>query len=111
MNNPISAFKLRLLTAVSFVFILVPILFYAVWIYCFNSQTNQADRVKMYNSYFPEFLNGRYTISLVSLLLCISGILLSSIYWHQRTSLLKYSSMAILVAGGLMMSLYLFSLM
>src|SRR6187397_1676368 len=111
MNNKINVLKLKLLTGISFILILIPILLFVLWNYCFNSQSNQADRVKMYNSYFPEFLNGRYTISLISLLLCFLGIILSSIYFHRRTSLLKFINIIILVAGILTMVLYLFSLM
>jgi len=111
MNNKISVLKLRFLTGISFITILIPVLLFVLWSYCFNSQSNQADRVKMYNSYFPEFLNGRYTISLISLLLCFFGIILSSMYFHRRTSLLKFINIIVLVAGILMMMLSLFSLM
>ena len=111
MNNKISDFKLRLFTGISFLLILIPILFWVLWIHCFNSQGNQADRVKMYHSYFPEFLNGRYTISFISLLLCILGIILSLSFFHRRTFLLKFTNILVLVAGILMMTLSLFSLM
>jgi len=111
MNNNISVFKLKLLTGISFISILIPLLFWVLWIYCFNSKSNQADRVEMYNSYFPEFLNGRYTISLISLLLCFLGIILSAIYWRKKTLLLKSITLISLIAGILLMILSLFSLM
>jgi len=111
MNIKISVLKLQLLTGISFMLILIPIVLWGLWNYCFNSQSNQADRVKMYNSYFPEFLNGQYTISLISLLLSFLGIILSSIYFHRRTSILKVINKFVLVAGILLMILSLFSLM
>ena len=111
MNNKISVFKLKLLTGISFILILMPILLYALWIYSFNSQSNQADRVKMYQSYFPDFLKGRYTISLISLVLCLLGIILSTVTGSRTTSLLKAINIIVLIAGILVGGLYLFSLM
>ena len=111
MKSNNSTFKFTLLTVLSFISVLIPILIWVLWSYCFSSQTNQADRVKMFESFFPDFLNGQFTISLISLLLCFLSIILSSIYWNQRTSSLKSISILVIVAGGLMMLLSLFSLM
>ena len=111
MNSNTSTFKFTLLTVLGLISVLIPILIWVLWSYCFNSQTNQADRVKLFVSYFPEFLNGLFTISLISLLLCFLSIILSSIYLNRRTPLLKATSIVIIVAGGLMMLLSLFSLM
>jgi hypothetical protein len=111
MSYNTSNSKLKQLTGFSFIIILIPILMWALWNYCFNAQSNQADRVKMYHSYFPELLHGRYTISLVCLLLSVLGIILSSIHYHRRTSLLKFVNTVVLTAGILMTLLFLFSLM
>jgi preprotein translocase subunit SecE len=48
---------------------------------------------------------------LISLVFCLLGIILSTIFWPSRTSLLKAISIIILIASILMMMLYLFSLM
>jgi hypothetical protein len=111
MDNPVSVSKLKLLTGISFVAILIPILLWVLWNYCFMSQNTQADSVKMYNSFFPEFLNGRYTISFISAGLCVLGIILSLIHFNKRKALLMSINIFILVIGILMMLLTLFSLM
>ncbi len=111
MKSNNSTFKFTLLTVLSLISVLIPILIWVLWSYCFNSQTNQADRVKMFESYFPEFLKGQFTISLFSLLLCILSIILSSIYLNRRTPLVKAISTVVIIAGGLMTLLSLFSLM
>ena len=111
MKSNNSSFKFTFLTVLSLISVLIPILIWVLWSYCFNSQTNQADRVKMFKSYFPEFLNGQFTISLISLLLCFLSIILSSIYLNRRTPLLKAISTVVIIAGGLMTLLSLFSLM
>jgi len=111
MNKKTSLAKLTLLAATSFVSILIPCVSWGLWVYCFNSRSNQADRVTMYDSYFPDFLNGRYTISLICILFCIIGIILSSIYWSKKPFLLKSFSIIVLVVGGIMLLLNMFSLM
>ena len=111
MKSNNSSFKLTFFTVLSFISVLIPILIWVLWSYCFNSQTNQADRVKMFESYFPESLNGQFTISLISLLLCFLSIILSSIYLNRKTPLLRAISIVVIVAGSLMTLLSLFSLM
>src|SRR5436190_22490031 len=106
-----TTFKLKLATGISVVAILLPMLSWALWIYCFNSYDNQAERVKIYKSLFPEFLQGRYSISLISLLLCFLAIILASIYWNKRTPVLKTISNLVFIFAGLMVLLALFSLM
>ena len=104
MNKKTSLAKLTLLAATSFVSLLIPCVFWGLWVYCFNSRSNQAGRVTMYDSYFPDFLHGRYTIAYLHLF-CIIGIILSSIYWSKKTFLLKSFSIIVLVAGGIMLLL------
>ena len=67
-------------SGIAFLLVLVPTLPWALWIYCFGAQSNHADRQEMFNSFFPEFLSGRYSlISLVSIVLCLIGIWLASL--------------------------------
>ncbi len=107
----ISHLKLILLTGLSFILILIPILLFALWNYCFNAHSNHEDRVRMYEGYFPEFLNGRYTLSFISLLLCSLGLVFSAMYWNNKHRVMKAFNIVFFIAGGLMMLLYLFSLM
>lgn len=101
----------NILTGVAFVSILIPILFWALWIYCCNEQTDHMERVKMYNSYFPEFMTGRYTISFISLLLSLLGLILSITAHSKANSSLKPLNLSLIIVGGIMMMLTLFSLM
>ena len=111
MDNRIGLSKLKLLAVISFVMVLIPCVFLGLWIYSFNSQSNHADRVAMFYQYFPDFLNGRYTLSLVSILFCFFGIIFSSIYWKKQSALLKSLSIVVFGAGGFIILLTLFSLM
>jgi uncharacterized membrane protein len=103
--------KGRIFTLISFVLILIPIIIWGLWIHSYNSQDNQADRLKMFLQYFPEFLEGQYTLSLISILLCILGILFSSIAWTYKSKLLKFLSVLIMIGAGLTLLLTLFTLL
>lgn len=106
-----NSLKLKLLTGMSFISILIPVFLWVLWDHCFKSQDNQADRVKMYHSYFPEFLHGRYTISFISLVFSILGVILASVYFQRRTSYLKVINIIVFAVAILMTMLSLFSLM
>lgn len=68
---------LKLLTLGGILCVSIPISFQLLWIYAFNSGTTQADRVEIFENYFPEFLYG--ALSYFSLTLCIMAIIFSSI--------------------------------
>lgn len=110
MNNIIIQ-KGRVYTLISFVTILIPILLWGLWIHSYNSQSNQTDRLNMYLSYFPEFLAGRYTLSLISILFCLAGIFFSSIHWTFKSTLFKILGALIMISGGLTLLLTLFTLL
>ena len=56
-------FFLKTLTFVSLIFLSIPILIYGLWIQAFNLGTSQSERVTIFNSYFPDFLHGRWDIT------------------------------------------------
>lgn len=95
----------------SLVLILIPILLWLLWINCFDLHDNHTDRVKMFINYFPIFLRGQYTISLISLLFSTLGTFLILIYWQQKTQLLKIISTIIIITGLIVTGLTLFTLM
>ena len=109
--NTIVVSKGRVFTLVSFITILLPILTWGLWIHSYNSQGNQADRLKMYLDYFPEFLRGRYTLPLISILLCILTLFFSTIAWKYKSTLFKFLSVILMIVGGLTLLLNLFTLL
>jgi len=111
MNNKVSGLKPAILTMLSFITILIPVSLFLLWAYCAESRITQEDSVKMYHSYFPKYLNGRYTISFIALLFSFLSVILSVIYWDRRAHLLKKLNTIVFIAGCLMSMLYLFSLM
>ena len=102
---------LKLLTFLGVLFISIPILMQGLWIYVFNLADNQSDRVAILNSYFPEFLHGRYVTTYLGLAFCFSAIILSSISLKLSGKLWKTLNIIILIISSLLLLLNLFQLM
>jgi hypothetical protein len=101
----------KILTLISFVCFLIPFLIYGLWIYVFNLGTNQAERVAVFKDYFPDFLNGRWSITLVSIFFCISAIIISTINLKILKKYWKLLNVLILLLSSLLLLLNLFSMM
>jgi LmbE family N-acetylglucosaminyl deacetylase len=82
--DKINPFKVKITTTIGFVLVVLPITQWLLWIHCYNSQNNHAARLEMYHNYFPAFLNGQYSISILSIFICVVGIILSLIYWKKN---------------------------
>ena len=104
-------FNRTLLTGVSLLSILIPVLIWGLWIHSYYSNDNYEDRLKMYLQYFPEGLRGQYTLSLPAIGLCSIGMVLSTINLNGATTLHRAVSAVIIVCGGLTLMLKLFTLL
>ena len=102
---------LKILTFIGLFCIVIPISILGLWIHAFNSGDNQADRVSIFNAYFPEFMHGRYSTTLLSIAFCISAVILSIICLKSSKKLWKIINIAILVISSLLLLLNLFSMM
>jgi len=102
---------LKLLTFLGVLFISIPILIQGLWIYVFNLADNQSDRVLTLHSYFPEFLQGRYVTTYLSLAFCLLAIILSGISLKLSGKLWKSFNIIILIISSLLLLLNLFQLM
>lgn len=104
-------FNRILLTGVSLLSILIPVLIWGLWIHSYYSSDSYEDRLNMYLQYFPEGLRGQYTLSLLAIVLCSMGIVLSTINLNEATTLHRAVSVVIMVCGGLILMLTLFTLL
>jgi hypothetical protein len=101
---------LKLLTFLGLVCVSIPISIQGLWIYSAKSYINQADSVATFNSFFPSFLHGRYTINYLSIVFCLFAITISIINLKSSKTIWKLN-MIILVLGGLLLLLNLFQMM
>jgi hypothetical protein len=102
---------IKILTILSLICLLIPSSIYALWIYVFNLGTIQAERVAIFKNYFPDFLNGRWSTTLLSIFFLIVAIIFSSNNLKLMNKKWKILNIIILVISSLLLFLNLFSMM
>jgi hypothetical protein len=102
---------IRILTLLSLASASIPLSIYGLWIYVFDLGNTQAERVAIFQSYFPGFLHGRWDTTIVSIVFCIAAIILSSISLKFSTKLWKALNILILAISCLLLALNVFSMM
>ena len=103
--------SLKIVSFVGLICIFVPIIIFGLWIHAFNLGTTQIERVAIFKSYFPDSLDGRWDITLLSIAFCISAVILSSISLKLPRKIWKALNVIILVFSTLLLYLNLFSMM
>jgi len=101
----------KILTLLSLICMLIPFSIYALWIYVFNLGTTQAERVAVFKSYFPDFLNGRWSTTLLGIFFLIVAIIFSSNNLKLTNKNWRVLNIIILVISSLLLFLNLFSMM
>ena len=104
-------FLLKILTVSSLIFLSFPLLIYRLWIKAFNLGTSQSERVSIFNSYFPDSLQGRWDTTYLSISFCLLAIILSSICLKLSQKFWKILNIIILIFSSLLLLLNLFSMM
>jgi len=103
--------KLKILTLVSLICFLIPFLIYGLWIYVFNLGITQAERVAIFKDYLPNFLDGRWDATVLSIIFCASAIIFSSISLKLSGKSWKILNVIILILSCLLLFLNLWSMM
>lgn len=101
------------LSIVGLVLLLVPILIWALWIGTFSSNpsASQAEKVEIYLSYFPTFLRGGSSISLIVVALAVSSILFTILGRKKANTIFKVVGIFVIIAGSLVLLLQLFTML
>lgn len=103
--------KSKILTLISLICLIVPFSIYSLWIYAFNLGATQAERVSVFKDYFPDFLDGRWDITIISIIFCITAVILSSINLKHLKGIWKLINIVILILSSLLLFLNLFTIM
>ena len=101
----------KILTFIGLFCLLIPFSIVGLWVHAFNLGDNQTDRVNTFNTYFPDFLHGIYSTTLLSIAFCVAAIILSIICLKVSEKLWKILNIAILVISISLILLNLFSMM
>lgn len=103
--------KWNILTLISLICLMIPFSIYTLWIYVFNLGTSQAERVADFKNYFPDFLDGRWSSTIVSIIFCISAVILSSINLKHLKRTWYLMNILIILLSNMLLFLNLFSMM
>jgi len=102
--------QLKTLTFLSLICWFIPFSIYSLWIYAFSLGTTQTDRVSIFKDYFPDFLNGRWSLTLLSIAFCILAIILSALSKKVLSKSWKLLNSIILILSILLLALNVFSI-
>lgn len=103
--------KWKILTLISLTCLIIPFSIYSLWLYVYNLGTTQAERVSVFKDYFPDFLDGRWSTTIISLIFSISAVILSSINLKYLRGLWKLINILIIILSSILLFLNLFSMM
>lgn len=103
--------KWKILTLVSLICLSIPFSIYSLWIYVIDLGTTQAERVSIFKDYFPDFLDGRWSTTIVSIIFSFSAVILSSINLKHLKRIWKIINVLILILSSILLFLNLFSMM
>ena len=103
--------KWKTSTLISLICLIIPFSIYSLWIYVYNLGTTQAERVSVFKDYFPDFLDGRWSTTIISIIFSISAVILSSINLKRLKKFWKLINILILILSSLLLFLNLFSMM
>jgi hypothetical protein len=102
---------LKILTFTGLFFLTIPISILGLWVHAFNLGDTQTDRVAIFDSYFPDYLQGRWDTTLISIAFCVLAIVLSSFSLTLSEKLWKILNIIIVAFSILLLLLNLFSMM
>ncbi len=103
--------QIKTATLMSLICLLIPLSVYGLWIYAFDLGTSQAERVAIFNDFFPAVLSGKGVKAYISIVFGISSIVLSSISLRSSSILLKVLNIIILFFSSIVLLLNLFSML
>ena len=110
MNNR-TQIKWKIFTLISLICLIIPFSIYSLWIYVFKLGTTQAERVSIFKDYFPDFLDGRWSTTIISIIFSISAVILSNVNLKYLKGIWKFINIVILILSSLLLILNLFSMM
>lgn len=110
MKN-LNQIQLKIKTFLSLVCFSIPLSIYILWIFILDLGTTQVERVAVFKDYFPDFLSGRWSTTLLSIAFCLAAIILSLSCLQFTKKLWKLLNILILIFSSLLLFLNLFSMM
>ena len=95
----------------SVICLIIPVLFFGLWIQAFKAGENQTDRVAIFIEFFPAFLQSKSRIMLCSLGFSFLSVLLSVYGIWNSQKLGWLTNLLILTLGTALLALNIFTLL
>ena len=109
--NTLSKGRLKAFSLVGILFGLIPVVIFALWIYA-NSQTDgYPENVELFHSYFPVWLQGRWSTTYVSLICCVLCMTACGIGVALKGRGWRLINRTFVILAGLLLCLNLWSMM
>lgn len=102
---------IKIFASVGLLSLSVPLSIFGLWIYVSGSEDTQLESVARFNTYFPDFLQGRYSTAYLSVGFCVLAIFLSISSLGLSGKLWKVLNMTTLIFSILLLMLNLFQMM
>lgn len=90
---------------------IVPVLFFVLWIHACNQTSGYPENINLYQRYLPSLLRGRFTTTILSVILCVIAVSLNVRNLNHANRFFRTVSWLVVIAGGLLGFMNLFSLM
>jgi hypothetical protein len=97
----------------SVLFLMVPVIVLGLWIYVFenNPGVSQLEKVKIYQSCFPAFMQSNFSLSLIVLVSSLIAIVFAATSIRKTFMSRKIIGITIIIAASIIVLLQLFSMM
>jgi hypothetical protein len=89
----------------------IPLAIMILWIHSSNLGITQMERVLIFYSFFPDFFHGGFILVNLSIVFCISAIIVSSFSMKTTGKIFKILNIFILIISVLLLLLNLFQMM
>jgi hypothetical protein len=101
------------LSIIGVILLLVPISIWLLWISIFSSNpsASQAEKVQIFNSYFPLFLRSNSSISLVVLALSVGSIVFTILGQKSANRVFKTGGIFVIIIASVVLLLQTFSML
>ena len=98
---------------IGWILLVIPVIIWSLWIHVFNSNpsASQAEKQKMFTSYFPAFLRSLSSISLVVLLAAAASIIFSAAGRRQATRTFRVLGVVAIVFAAIILLFQLFTML
>jgi hypothetical protein len=98
-------------TWASMLSLVIPGLLMGLWINAFNRGENQDERVELFYAFFPEFLHGKWRLSIISITFCFVSVIFSTNAIRHSLKMGWLLNLLILAFGAALLALNIFTLL